>query len=508
MAAGDQGDALSQVIAQVSAADPGALSQDFINKLVAYYQGLASQQQQALIKNLQQHTSSASDFTTYVQNNTQVGSTSTAGLNSPGPAPGPSASPAPSSSSSSNTASGQQSQQVTAAQTNVGQLSETAPGGIPVPGSASRGQPGFNEMLQSYNQEQYDAAGSDLTSLAELSGTDPATLQQQYQSYVSGWQTAQSSPMDNLKPGYANYERASQQQPPLTLSEFAQGQGQALMGAWSAVMSLIGQVYQSQTGAPMPSDLTRQILTSLQQMPTNQQSNVLYNAYMYMQNYQSAQSNKALVDQQGTLQASVLSALPSSILTYSAGTGPGTGSFGTAGVVGQYMQLHPSQLMQTSATDAMISNVFQQALGRAPSADDLTALGSSPSPQQVSDYINTLAMPGYPGMTYGQYQAVSKNMGTLWNQDFGRAPTKQELMWGVGKSQAQLQDFVNNSPSSIPGVTIGKYNDITNWIQTTGTSGSTTHAFSAGVDDSLVQDLHTQLQKASTQSPTPGPLSP
>lgn len=175
-------------------------------------------------------------------------------------------------------------------------------------------------------------------------------------------------------------------------------------------------------------------------------------------------------------------------------------------VLSAYEAEHPTPTMQQSQTASMIASAFEQTLGRAPTSADLAALGSDPSPGQVSDYLNNLPMPGYPGMTYGQYTTAHHNLDALWQSSFGRLPSQQELLWAVGKSSAQLSDFVDNSPSAIPGVTMGRYNDLTNWIKSTSTSGATTHAFSAGVDDSLVQSLHNQLQSASTGHAQPGPL--
>ncbi len=383
-----------------------------------------------------------------------------------------------------------------------GSLSETTPvGSVPVPSGAGGGQ-GFNEQLQSYYDAQFQQARTDPNRLAEMAGMDPAMLQQQYASYTNGFALAQQ----NLKPGFLNYEGAQATQP-MTLPQFAQAKAQTMIGPWAVVLEAINTVWQSQMNEPLPPDLIQQTITQLNGMPQAQQSNVLYQAMQYMTAKASAIKNKGLFDQAGNYTQGILSVLPSSIMTVG-GTGAqgiGTGSVGTSGIVGEYAQLHPSPFIQGQTIALGIAQAFQAAFNRAPTAADLAALGPDPTPAAIQNYINTQPMPGM-NMTFGQYQAVQTNMKSLWTQEFGRAPTNAELQWGVGKSVEQLQAFVDNSPSSIPGATIGRVNDYTTFLNGLhATVGSFSVPLST-LDPSLISELHQHLTSAETGKAQPGPL--
>jgi len=375
--------------------------------------------------------------------------------------------------------------------------------GIAVPGP-SGSTPGFTQMLQSYTSQQFKDAGTDVTALARLAGMDPGTLQSQYQSYTSAFQSAQTKA---LQPGYGSQGAAPHTlTPPMTIAQFAQGKGQANTGPWAAVLNAINGIYLSQMGVPLPSALAMQIVSQLNAMPKSQASNVLYNAYEYMNGQATALTNGSLFDQTGSLASAVLQSLPTSILTYTAGTGTQTGSIAAGSrIVGTYMTVNPSALIQGETIEQTIAADFQKALNRAPTAADMAALGSDPSPTAIQNYINEQPVQGM-GMTYGQLQAVTQNMTSLWQQYFSTSPSNAELQWGVGKTPAQLQDFVDNSPSAVPGVTIGRYNDYTSFINSIDTSNATTHAFSGQVDASLISELHNNLQSQSTGTAQPGPM--
>jgi hypothetical protein len=391
-------------------------------------------------------------------------------------------------------------QQVTGTLTEKTNLGPSAEEGIPVPGVPSgSSQQGFNELLSSYYNQQFAAAGTNATALATLAGTDAATLQSQYQSYTNAFQSAQASA---AHPEWGQGGAPHNPTAPMTLAQFAQSKATSTIGPWASVLAAIDGIWTSQMGEPMPAALATQIVSALNAMPQDQQSNVLYNAYEYMTNAASAQSNGALFDQSGTYAAAILNSLPSSILTYTAGTGTGTGSLGTGGIVGTYAQTYPSALIQGETIEQTIAADFQKALNRAPTAADLTALGDDPSPTAIQNYINEQPVQGM-NMTYGQLTAVTSNMTSLWQQYFGTAPTTAELQWGVGKTPAQLQDFVDNSPSAVPGVTIGRYNDYTTFLNSIDTSNATTHAFSGQVDASLISELHNNLQSQATGTAHP-----
>jgi hypothetical protein len=380
--------------------------------------------------------------------------------------------------------------------------------GIPVTGNTGTTitgtsiQTGFNSLLQNYYQTAFAAAQNDPTQLAQLAGTTPQMLQQLYQQYTAGFAKAQQGPNVLLA-----HQRGAQGQQPISLTQFAQQKAQNTVGPWAAVLSAINGIYQSQFEQPMPSDLALQVITALNQMPQVQQSNVLYEASLYMSNQANASANKQLFDQTGTAASALLSALPSSILTYTGGSGTDTGSLGTGGIVGTYTQAHPSPFLQQETVETEIAQDFQQALNRAPTAADLKALGSSPTPAAIKTYLDNQPMPGYPGMTYGAYTTLSSQVTPQWQEYFNGDPNAKQLAFFAGKSPEQITDYFNNSMSRIPGVTIGRYNDYLSFISnldTEGTSGN--HAFSQGVDDSLMEQLHNAVTSAATGKDIPAPM--
>lgn len=359
---------------------------------------------------------------------------------------------------------------------------------------------GFNEQLQAYYDSEFSYAGNDINQLAQLSGTDPQMLQQQYAQYQQGIATAKAQ--------WTGHGALPDMQPPsmLTLPQFAQSKAQSMVGSWAAVMEAIGLVWQSQTESALPTDLAAQIITALNKMPSDQKQNVLYLAMQYMANAASSAGNVSVRDQTGSLTAAMLGALPSSILGFSGGTGGvGTGTLTTAGIVGTALGESPFLVKQQ--TTAAIQQAFESALHRAPTAADLAALGSNPTDIQIRQYIDAQPVPG-TSMTYGTYSAVSNELTTQWQEYFGRDPTQKELLWAVGKSPEDITSFINNSQSSIPGLTIGRKNDYESFIDSLGTSGasSTTHAFSGTLDDSLIKDLHSQVTAASTGKASPGAM--
>lgn len=404
----------------------------------------------------------------------------------------------------------QQTSATTAATTATAQLPDTTTGqtgaGIPVVGSAGATIPGtttpssFNSLLTNYYSQEFAQAGADPNALAQLAGTTPQLLQAQYSAYTQGLAKAQTQ----FSPGMAGGTVGGQQ--PMTLPQFAQNKAQAMVGPWASVLDSINTIWQSQYQQPLPQGLSLQIISALNAMPVSQQSNVLYEAYQYMTNKASATANKGLFDQTGSYASAILASLPSSILTYTSGSGTGTGSLGTGGIVGTWAQTYPSTFLQGEETQQEIAGAFQKALNRAPTAADMSALGADPTPAAIQQYIDNQPMPG-THMTYGAYTTISGQLTPLWQQYFGRDPSTSELQWGVGKSTQDITDFIDNSSSSIPGVTIGVKNDYESFINSLDTADPQgNHAFSSQVDDSLLTQLHQQVTAASTGTAKPGKM--
>jgi hypothetical protein len=415
---------------------------------------------------------------------------------------------APSAAPATNSATGVQAQAVTAATAATAALPDQTVGdvapGIPVVGAAGATIPGtstpsdFNDLLNNYYQQEIQQAGGNINSLATVAGMTPQNLQSQYNAYTQGLQKA-----------FAGAPQGAGAYTPLSLEQFATQKAQSMVGPWAAVLASISGIWESQYQQALPADLATQIISALNQMPQAQQSNVLYEAYQYMTNAASAAANKGLFDQTGSYATAILSALPSSILTYTAGSGTGTGSLGTEGIVGTYAQVHPSAFLEGETIQATIAADFQKALNRAPTAADLAALGTDPTPAAIQQYIDNQPMPGM-NMTYGAYTQASGALTPLWEEYFGKDPTPAELAWAVGKSPEDIQSFINNSQSSIPGVTIGEKNDYESFIdgfdKSATDSAGHVYGLSAQIDDSLISSLHQQITKASTGVTKPGKM--
>lgn len=378
--------------------------------------------------------------------------------------------------------------------------------GIPVVGASGATIPGtttpsdYNSLLNNYYATQFAAAGQDPTQLAQLAGMDPTNLQAQYQAYLAGIQKAMQGPNTLLA-----HQQGGGQGATLTLQQFAQQKAQNNIGPWAAVMQAINGIWQSQTGAQMPASVLMGIISRLNALPQAQQSNILYAASLYMTNAANAQANGQLFDQTGSYASGILSLMPSTILTYTAGSGTDTGSLGSDGYVGQEMQLFPGALQGEQVTTE-IAQAFEKALNRAPTSADISALGTDPTPAAIQQYIDNQQMPG-THMTYGAYTAASSQLTPLWQQYFGKDPTNAELSWAVGKSPEDITDFIDNSPSAIPGVTIGVKNDYESFINSLDTADPQgNHAFSSQVDDSMISQLHQQVTAASTTKPSPGKM--
>ena len=127
------------------------------------------------------------------------------------------------------------------------------------------------------------------------------------------------------------------------------------------------------------------------------------------------------------------------------------------------------------------------------------------APGSGGTFLLDQVMPG-TRVTYGAYSVAEGNLTSQWEAAFGGPPNAKEVAWAVGKSATDIEDFINNSSSSIPGVTIGEKNDYENFIQgfDKGTSGG--HGLSAQIDDSMISDLHQQITKASTGVAKPGAM--
>jgi hypothetical protein len=346
------------------------------------------------------------------------------------------------------------------------------------------------------NYAQVGAIGytgtSDPASLAAMVGQDATAFQNEYNDYLKHRQQIIDAQRNSGLPVEAPRG--------LSMGQFAQSKAFAMQGQWQPLLDALDYSWNEQYGQRLPPDLRMQVLDALGKMDANQQQAVLSAEAQYVTGLMNARGQPtgiagALASLGGTLLAQV----PAHI-----------GNLTT-----QYATAHP-QISTEVAKDAQVRQqgyiqwlqghnipVTQTLLDQ---LGKMTAATSSTNPEPGSDYAMLLAMPSdIKGMTWQSKEIAMGNIGSQWRQWFGREPNAQELQWAAGRNPTEIQDFIDNSPSHVPGVTIRRYQDYVDFINKMGT-GSQPHAFSAGIDDSLIHDLHQQLTSSSTQAAAPSPL--
>ena len=338
---------------------------------------------------------------------------------------------------------------------------------------------------------------TDTASLAAMAGLDEATFAKQYADYQKNATTVRQT--------WTGHGALAEDRPPdqLNQQQFAQMSAAAMQGQWQPALDALDYEWNAQYGERMPAALRQQLLTALNGMDKEQQQAVLSAEMTYVQGLKTASSTTGTGV--GLNIASLTSTLTSAIPQY----------IGT--ITTQYAQANPNiPAAQATEIAARKQGYIQWLTDRhIPVTADLLnqlvamPLGTATSPEPGTDYAYLEAMPSdIKGLSWGEKDIAMGNLSSQWKSTFSREPNKQELLWSIGKTPDQINAFVDNSPSAIPGVTIGRYRDYTNFISSLGTSGasSTTHAFSGALDDSLIKDLHQQVTAASTGQAHPGAM--
>ena len=380
-------------------------------------------------------------------------------------------------------------------------------------------------------------------------GLDYTSAHQQYEQYYQSFQAAQAR---------IGNDSTRRQASPMQETQFMQGLAQAQYGKWGPVIGMLAYAYQEQNGSAMPAALAQAVLAGLKKIPQNDAIQLQAQMLNSIEQISSAAKNVTAKGGQATnlnMNVEVTSFL-SQLATYAPSVYSGTAG-STAGalaaaspssVVGQYMTAYPAAAGIEAAqkgTETANAVDFLNNYGVAVTPANITALSNAQTYANMGAYVawmQKIGMPITPGvlqelmampfgdpnsatvsagsggaflldqkvpgtaMTYGTYQQVSSQITPQWQQYFNTTPTKQQLAFFAGKSQQDITDYFDNSQSSVPGVTIGVKNDYEQFINTLDTSGATTHAFSSGVDDSLIKQLHDHLQSQSTGTATPGPM--
>jgi len=466
--------------------------------------------------------------------------------------------PKPATASKGPTAAAGIETQVVNPQTGVSSETTLGGGSVPKLGSAAA-----NALIQQYmtSPSWQGVQGGTAQDTASALGIDYGSANQQYQQYVQQFEAGQARIT-----GAARGQFQGQQAQPMSETAFIQQLASSQWGIWGPVIGMIAYAWQEQNGTPLPPALAQQIRQRLYQMNTkgqpgydpNGSDQLQAQVLNILQGIQSGASTAAggqptalnLQTEVNTFLTELSTFAPS---IYSGGSTATSASLSDASpqsIIGQYIAANPSVTGEAAAEQGAAKKAaidFMTNYGIPSTASNLAYLSNSQNLTNMGNYVSWMQSVGMPitagtlqtlmtmpfsdpggstapasgsggafllaqpvpgaNMNYGQYAAVSANMSTLWQQNFDATPTTAQLQWGVGKTPTQIQDFVDNSPSAVPGVTVGQYNDYLSFVNSLDTSGATTHAFSGQVDDSLINELHQHVTAQATGSAHPGPMT-
>lgn len=422
-------------------------------------------------------------------------------------------------------------------------------------GTQEPGSPWAANMLNTYTSPQLQGVSqSDPAAIAAALGIDPSKLQSEYQSYVANWH-AGSMRRGGLLGGIA----AAVDQPPMSMQAFGEQLARAQDGAWQPAIDALSAIWQQQTGQPMPPDLVQQVVQSLNALPTNERNQVqtqMLNMVNQLASQWKAATKNGKLDPASPSWNPLLAynQFTQQLQTYAPNVYSGTsssGGFSGNSLISSYYVAHPqvsseaaaqlgseqraaidlltqygitptpdliSTMAKSGLTSAQIGNYLAWAHGRVAVTPDLIdqlvslpyadPSGAAVPPGTGGALLQSLPSP-LKGIDWGQYQIAWGNISGLWEKYFSRDPNSQELAWSIGKTPQDIQDFIDNSPSDIHGVTIGEKAAEENFISGLSTSSATQHAFSMGVDNSLIADLHQHLTaQEGTGKQQPGSIGP
>jgi hypothetical protein len=391
------------------------------------------------------------------------------------------------------------------------------------------------------------ATTSDPQSVAAMVGIDFTTADQQYQQYVANYNQAAARVQaqgpaggvlgQGLQPaGAATW--AQQPTPPITEAQYIQAMAQATYGLWMPAIDMLAYTWQQDTGTPMPQALAQQVFTSLATLQ-KQDPNAALQVQTYMLSSIEALQGQMGSGQQITTKNLTLAIQPflTELATYAPSvwnstSGQVTGN-SSESLIGQYLTANPligpTQAAETGQLRTSAINLLTE-YGITPTADAVNQIASGANLNQLQGLVSELQSAGYStsfvqqmlqsaitngsygdpngasgiqGMTWGQLTIALGSMSQQqWSQYFGAPPTAQQLQSMAGWTPDEIHAYIMDSPSKVPGVTNQQYADYTSLLMNP--SNQSTHTFSAGIDDSLIQSLHQAVGTA----PKAGPPQP
>lgn len=393
---------------------------------------------------------------------------------------------------------------------------------------------------------------TDANAIAASLGLDPHMLQQQYDSFQSGMQAAQGRRMGG-KVG------SGTQPVPESLQQFALSMAQVQQGQWMPAINALNFYYREQSGNNLAPEDIQKLLAGFNALPKDTQNTIAHAMISMAHTITTGEGSATGVgagehfDPTAAVQGFLTNLSTEASNIFSGSLSPPAGGQGS--IMSNIATAHPNSaaliasqlgteradaIQQLTAagmppdqiTDSLVQTIinagtsasgtsqalttylsFMQAHKITPTAALITKLLSEPyfdpsggTAEPGTGGATLLALPSpVHGLNLGGYISSYNTLQTLWGQYFGtgKTPSNSQIAWGVGKSQQQILDYINNSASSVAGVTIGRYNDIANLIQNfnqpTGTGN--TNSFSSVVDDSIVNSLHQAISQK-TKAPT------
>lgn len=231
-------------------------------------------------------------------------------------------------------------------------------------------------------------------------------------------------------------------------------------GAAGLMAQAAADEYQAKNGSPMPAALRQQITQALQD-PTNKDTVAQYLAAFQAKNVLAPPKLPVLVE---------------NMLT-------------------EWEANHPLQSANDLSAaqsllqrrDSLIAQI-QKDLGPGVVPDASTLDTLVRGTQQ--DFTDWERRQPYRGMTYGTYQDTLQNIGSMWQQTFGTQPDDKAIRYAAGKSQQDIQTWVNGLPSKLaPDINVGRYNALSQLVDTV-----SNQFFGGPADPSMVVNVGQALQ--------------
>lgn len=313
----------------------------------------------------------------------------------------------------------------------------------------------FEKAYQAFSQNYAIAAQQYDQNTGLLYGKEQIWTQGNYNPTTGAWTYGEAVPKSQ-----AQGQRKGQNVTP-SRAQFMAMQSTGKLKLAYQVENLARQYWTQNYGTQIPQDLMSQIYGQINKLSMDQ----VYE----------------LLGSSGSSGSSPLSYL---ITGGKTSTGQWSGNGAIDQVIESYVSNHP-ELTQASTQQAAVNNFITQytnTIGHAPSAAEIQqATGADAT--TINTIIDNVQMGN--GMTYGTYSKAYSRLAPQWQQYFGKDPSATQLAWSVGRTDQDIQDYINNSPSRVSGLNIGTYEGYQKFLDDVGGG-----LWGTGSNDAMVQALH------------------